>query len=73
MLRIADADVLPLQFDDAAQTVDGYLHELHKLLDDKRKHAADARGAARGAGVRARERPDAARGGARQRVRRCRS
>jgi N-acetylated-alpha-linked acidic dipeptidase len=41
VLRMADADVLPLQFGGFAETVDGYLQELHKLADDQRKHAAN--------------------------------
>jgi len=40
VLRVADADVLPLQFSDAYTVYDGYLHELHQLADDKRSHAA---------------------------------
>jgi N-acetylated-alpha-linked acidic dipeptidase len=39
VLRSADADVLPLQFDDLAQTVGGYVQELHTLLEQKRTHA----------------------------------
>ena len=39
MLRVADADVLPLQFSDAYTVYDGYLHELHQLADDKRSSA----------------------------------
>jgi N-acetylated-alpha-linked acidic dipeptidase len=48
MLRVADADVLPLQFSDAAEVFEGYLHELHRLADDRREHAqqlADLRAA----------------------------
>ena len=39
VLRVADADVLPLQFSDAAEVLDGYLHELHKLAYDQGEHA----------------------------------
>lgn len=39
MLRVADADVLPMQFSDLAGTYEGYIKELHKLADDKREHA----------------------------------
>jgi N-acetylated-alpha-linked acidic dipeptidase len=39
VLRVADADVLPLQFGALADTVDGYLHELHQLVDERRDHA----------------------------------
>ncbi len=41
VLRVADADVLPLQFGSFADTVDGYLTELHELADHKRKAAED--------------------------------
>jgi N-acetylated-alpha-linked acidic dipeptidase len=41
VLRMANADVLPLQFGAFADAVDGYLQEVHKLADDKRKSAAD--------------------------------
>jgi N-acetylated-alpha-linked acidic dipeptidase len=39
ILRLADADVLPLQFADAAEAFDGYLHELHKLAYEQGEHA----------------------------------
>ena len=39
ILRVADADVLPLQFAGFAQAVDGYVGELHQLTDQKRKAA----------------------------------
>jgi N-acetylated-alpha-linked acidic dipeptidase len=39
VLRMADADVLPLQFSDAAEALEGYLHELHKLAYDQGEHA----------------------------------
>jgi N-acetylated-alpha-linked acidic dipeptidase len=41
VLRVADADVLPLQFSDAATVYEGYLHELHQLADDKRARATE--------------------------------
>ena len=41
ILRIADADVLPLQFTGFADTIAGYVEELHKLADDKRNSAAE--------------------------------
>jgi N-acetylated-alpha-linked acidic dipeptidase len=37
VLRVADADVLPLQFTGFADTIAGYVEELHKLTEDKRK------------------------------------
>ena len=37
VLRVADADVLPMQFGALGDTVGGYVQELHKLADDKRK------------------------------------
>lgn len=40
VLRVADADVLPIQASDASSVYQGYLHELHRLADDKRSHAA---------------------------------
>jgi N-acetylated-alpha-linked acidic dipeptidase len=43
ILRVADADVLPLQFTGFADTVDGYVRDLHDLTDQKRK-AADRLG-----------------------------
>jgi N-acetylated-alpha-linked acidic dipeptidase len=39
ILRVADADTLPMQFSDLAETYEGYVKELHKLADDKREHA----------------------------------
>jgi N-acetylated-alpha-linked acidic dipeptidase len=39
VLRMADADVLPLQFASQAQTLDDYLHELHQLIDERREQA----------------------------------
>ncbi len=41
VLRVADADVLPMQFGSFADTVDGYLTELHELADHKRKAAEE--------------------------------
>lgn len=41
VLRVADAEVLPLQFTGFAETVEGYVEELHKLTDDKRKSAEE--------------------------------
>jgi N-acetylated-alpha-linked acidic dipeptidase len=40
VLRMADAELLPLQFTGFADTLGGYLEELHKLVDDKRGDAA---------------------------------
>ncbi len=40
-LRIADADVLPMEFGSFADTIDGYVKELHELADGKRKQAED--------------------------------
>jgi len=39
VLRLADADVLPLQFGGAAEALEGYVHELHKLAFDQGEHA----------------------------------
>ncbi|HUI61856.1 MAG TPA: transferrin receptor-like dimerization domain-containing protein [Steroidobacteraceae bacterium] len=39
VLRVADADVLPMQFDGFAQTIEGYVSELHALADHKRTAA----------------------------------
>jgi N-acetylated-alpha-linked acidic dipeptidase len=41
ILRVANAEVLPMQFGALAETVGGYVQELHKLADDKRKAAED--------------------------------
>jgi len=41
VLRVADADVLPFQFASFADTIDGYLTELHELADHKRKAAEE--------------------------------
>src|SRR6202011_1794803 len=41
ILRVADADVLPLQFGSFAEAIDGYIGELHGLADQKRKAAED--------------------------------
>ena len=43
ILRVADADVLPLQFAGFAQAVAGYVSELHELTDQKRKSAEELR------------------------------
>jgi len=37
MLRMADAEVLPLRFGDFSATLDRYVDELHKLVDGARK------------------------------------
>ncbi len=37
VLRTADADVLPLRFNDSSATLDRYVGELHKLVDSTRK------------------------------------
>ncbi len=41
VLRVADADVLPLQFTGFADTIAGYVEELHKLAEEKRKSAEE--------------------------------
>jgi N-acetylated-alpha-linked acidic dipeptidase len=41
VLRFAEADVLPLQFTEFASTVDGYVDELHKLAEEKRKDSEE--------------------------------
>ena len=41
VLRVADADVLPMQFGSFAETVGGYLTELHELTENKRKAAEE--------------------------------
>jgi N-acetylated-alpha-linked acidic dipeptidase len=41
ILRVADADVLPLQFAGFADAVGGYVGELHDLTDKKRKTAEE--------------------------------
>jgi N-acetylated-alpha-linked acidic dipeptidase len=41
ILRMADADVLPLQFGSFAEAVDGYISELHGLADQKRRTAEE--------------------------------
>ena len=41
VLRVADANVLPMQFGSFADTVAGYLAELHELADHKRKDAEE--------------------------------
>jgi N-acetylated-alpha-linked acidic dipeptidase len=39
VLRVADADILPMQFGSFADTMDGYVTELHELAEQKRKSA----------------------------------
>ena len=39
VLRMANASVLPMQFGGFAETVEGYLQELHKMVDNKREQA----------------------------------
>ncbi len=39
VLRVADATVLPMQFGPLAEALDGYVHELHQLADERRDHA----------------------------------
>ena len=41
VLRMADADVLPLEFTGFANTIGAYAEELHKLTDEKRKKSAE--------------------------------
>ncbi len=41
VLRMADAEVLPLQFTGFSEAVANYVGELHRLADKKRKDAAD--------------------------------
>jgi N-acetylated-alpha-linked acidic dipeptidase len=41
MLRVADAQLLPQQGGALAQRIDGYVHQLHALLDARRRHAAE--------------------------------
>lgn len=41
VLRMADADVLPLQFSDFSGAITEYVAELHRLADDKRRDAED--------------------------------
>ncbi|OOG61603.1 folate hydrolase [Rhodanobacter sp. B04] len=41
VLRTADANVLPLRFGDFSGTLDRYVGELHKLVDDTRKATAE--------------------------------
>src|SRR6266436_2025862 len=39
MLRVAEADLLPMRFSDFADTVGQYVEELHKLADELRERA----------------------------------
>lgn len=41
VLRMAQAPVLPLQLSGFAQTVAGYVQEIHKLAEDRRRHAEE--------------------------------
>jgi N-acetylated-alpha-linked acidic dipeptidase len=41
MLRMTNVEVLPLQFEGFATTIDDYLQDVHKLADDQRKHAQE--------------------------------
>jgi N-acetylated-alpha-linked acidic dipeptidase len=41
ILRMADADVLPMRFGAFSDTVDGYATELHELADGKRKRSVE--------------------------------
>jgi N-acetylated-alpha-linked acidic dipeptidase len=41
VLRMASVDVLPLQFEGFATTIDDYVQDLRKLADDRRKHAEE--------------------------------
>lgn len=40
VLRMANAQVLPLQLSGFADTIERYVREVHKLADDEREHAA---------------------------------
>ncbi len=42
ILRLADADVLPLRFENLSRTVTGYVKELTKLADDEREKTANS-------------------------------
>ncbi|HEU5334336.1 MAG TPA: M28 family metallopeptidase [Terriglobales bacterium] len=41
VMRLADADLLPFEFSDLADTVHGYATDLEKLLADRQKEAAE--------------------------------
>jgi N-acetylated-alpha-linked acidic dipeptidase len=41
VLRMADAQVLPLEFGELAETLSDYLEQLHKLTDERRSHATE--------------------------------
>ena len=41
VLRMSEADVLPLQFSGFADTITEYVDELHKLTDEKRKNSEE--------------------------------
>jgi N-acetylated-alpha-linked acidic dipeptidase len=44
MLRMANADVLPLRFSDFSDTLDRYVADLHKTVDDMRKATVSQHG-----------------------------
>ncbi|MBS0381404.1 MAG: M28 family peptidase [Proteobacteria bacterium] len=39
VMRTADAEVLPMRFGDFSTTLDGYIEQMHKLVDSQRKAA----------------------------------
>jgi N-acetylated-alpha-linked acidic dipeptidase len=41
MLRMADADVLPMQFTGLAETLERYREEVHQLADERRRRAEE--------------------------------
>ena len=41
VLRMSEADVLPLQFSGFADTITEYVDELHKLTEEKRKNSEE--------------------------------
>jgi N-acetylated-alpha-linked acidic dipeptidase len=41
VLRMAQAPVLPLQLTGFAETIEGYVQEVHKLADERRRHAEE--------------------------------
>jgi N-acetylated-alpha-linked acidic dipeptidase len=41
MLRMADADILPMQFTGFAETLERYRQEVHQLADERRKRAEE--------------------------------
>ena len=72
VLRLADADVLPLRFSDFSDTLDRYVADLHKTVDDARKDDGAAAPAARCECLRAGVRSDTADRSAGPRFRRAR-